>query len=249
MDLSCIQFSKRLLARMAASGASRDQRLGMKMRTPHSAKLLQTVPAGRYIHRPAGTVRCTRMAELASNTISPARERILEAAERVVGEVGAARMTLDGVAQAAGVSKGGLLYHFPSKESLLGALAKRYVDNMADCVARARDDVEETEGRDLKACIVGILAQQPRAKIVGMGAAMFAAAANDLTLLEVIRERIAQYTRQIENSNVDFARAAVVTLAIDGLMMRESLRISSFTEEQRERVVQQLLQIAEEAYR
>lgn len=189
------------------------------------------------------------MAELASNTISPARERILEAAERVVGEVGAARMTLDGVAQAAGVSKGGLLYHFPSKESLLGALAKRYVDNMADCVARARDDVEETEGRDLKACIVGILAQQPRAKIVGMGAAMFAAAANDLTLLEVIRERIAQYTRQIENSNVDFARAAVVTLAIDGLMMRESLRISSFTEEQRERVVQQLLQIAEEAYR
>ena len=33
-------------------------------------------------------------------------------------------MTLDVVAQAAGVSKGGLLYHFPSKESLLGALAQ-----------------------------------------------------------------------------------------------------------------------------
>jgi hypothetical protein len=82
-----------------------------------------------------------------------------------------------------------------------------------------------------------------------MGAALFAAAANDLALLEVIRERIAQYTSQIESSNVDFARAAVVTLAIDGLMMRESLRISCFTEEQRERVVQQLLQIAEEAYR
>ena len=62
--------------------------------------------------------------------ISPARERILEAAERVVGDVGAARMTLDVVAQAAGVSKGGLLYHFPSKESLLGALAKRYVEGM-----------------------------------------------------------------------------------------------------------------------
>jgi hypothetical protein len=70
-----------------------------------------------------------------------------------------------------------------------------------------------------------------------------------LTLLEVIRERTAQYTKQLESSNVDFARAAVVTLAIDGLMMRESLRISCFTEEQRERVVQQLLQIADEAYR
>lgn len=189
------------------------------------------------------------MAELASN-ISPARERILEAAERVVGEVGAARMTLDGVAQAAGVSKGGLLYHFPSKESLLSALAKRYMESMTDCIEQAKSGGGAADGRDLKACIVGILEQQPRAKIVGMGAALFAAAANDLTLLEAIRERKAQFTKQlVESSNVDFARAAVVMLAIDGLIMRESLRISSFTEEQRERVVQQLLQIADEAYR
>ncbi len=144
------------------------------------------------------------MAELASNTMSPARERILEAAERVVGDVGAARMTLDGVAQAAGVSKGGLLYHFPSKESLLGALAKRYVESMTDCVEQAKSGTGETDGRDLKACIVGILEQQPRAKIVGMGAALFAAAANDLTLLEVIRERIAQYTKQLRQQQCGF---------------------------------------------
>ena len=189
------------------------------------------------------------MVELASAAVTPVRERILEAAERVVGELGAARMTLDGVAQAAGVSKGGLLYHFPSKEALFGALAKRYVENMDDCVAQAKSGVGETDGRDLKACIVGILEQQPRAKIVGMGAALFAAAANDLTLLDMIRDRIAQYMQQIENSNVDFARAAIVTLAIDGLIMRESLRISSFNEVQRERVVRQLLDIADEAYR
>ena len=187
------------------------------------------------------------MAELASN-VTPARERILEAAERVVGDVGAARMTLEGVAQAAGVSKGGLLYHFPTKEALLGALAKRYVEGMVDCVEQAKG----TSGaNDLRACIVGILdpQQQQRAKVRGMGAALFAAAANDLTLLEGIRERIAHFMRQLEDSNVDFARAAIVTLAIDGLIMRESLRISSFTDEQRQRVVEQLLQIADEAYR
>jgi AcrR family transcriptional regulator len=189
------------------------------------------------------------MVELASAVVSPVRERILEAAERVVGDVGAARMTIDGVAHAAGVSKGGLLYHFPSKEALLGALAKRYVEGMMDCVEQAKSGTGETEGRDLKACIVGILEQQPRAKMLGMGAALFAAAANDLALLEVIRERIAQYTRQLETSNLNFARAAIVTLAIDGLMMRESLRISSFTDEQREQVVKELLKIADEAYR
>ena len=66
------------------------------------------------------------MAEIAS-AVSPARERILEAAERVVGDVGAARMTLEGVAQAAGVSKGGLLYHFPTKEALTEAMIERLV--------------------------------------------------------------------------------------------------------------------------
>lgn len=158
-------------------------------------------------------------------------------------------MTLDGVAQAAHVSKGGLLYHFPSKEALLSALAQRYVESMANCVEQAKIHMGEIDDRDLKSRIVGILEQQPRAKMRGMGAALFAAAANDPTLLEVIRTRIAQHMKQIENSDVDFARAAIVTLAIDGLMMRESLRISSFTDEQRGRVVQQLLQIADEAYR
>ena len=120
----------------------------------------------------------------------PARERILEAAERVVAEVGAARLTLDLVAQAAGVSKGGLLYHFPSKESLLGALAQRYVQSMEQCIEAAKSGISEHEhGRDLKACIVGILGSDPRSK--AMGAALLATAANDLTLLEVIRERLA----------------------------------------------------------
>jgi hypothetical protein len=38
-------------------------------------------------------------------------------------------------------------------------------------------------------------------------------------------------------------------LAIDGLMMRESLRISPFTDQQREQVVRALMKIADESYR
>ena len=37
-------------------------------------------------------------------------------------------MTLDAVAQRAEVSKGGLLYHFPSKEALLQAMLARLCD-------------------------------------------------------------------------------------------------------------------------
>ncbi|MBB6095286.1 AcrR family transcriptional regulator [Povalibacter uvarum] len=179
--------------------------------------------------------------------VGSARERVLEAAERVVTEVGAARLTLDAVSHAAGVSKGGLLYHFPSKESLLTALAQRYVDSMQGCIDTAKGSLEDQNGRDLKACILGILGSDPRLK--AMGAVLLATAANDLTLLEVIRERVAEHTRELAASGGNFARAAVVMLAIDGLKMRESLRISAFTPEQRETIVKELLTLADEAYR
>jgi AcrR family transcriptional regulator len=181
------------------------------------------------------------------SSVGSARERILEATERVITEVGAARLTLDGVAQAAGVSKGGLLYHFPSKESLLGALAQRYVDSMEQCIKAARGELQECSSRDLKACILGVLGSDPRSK--AMGAVLLATAANDLALLEVIRERIAENTAEIEATSTDFARAAIVSLAVDGLKMRESLRISPFTEAQREEIVKELLKMADEAYR
>ena len=87
----------------------------------------------------------------------------------------------------------------------------------------------------------------PRLK--AMGAVLLATAANDLTLLEVIRERVAEHTRELAASGGNFARAAIVMLAIDGLKMRESLRISAFSAEQREQIVNELLQLAEEAYR
>ena len=44
--------------------------------------------------------------------------QIIQAALSVAAEKGAGKVTLDSVAKAAGVSKGGLIYHFSSKEAL-----------------------------------------------------------------------------------------------------------------------------------
>ena len=53
------------------------------------------------------------------------RDRILDALEKLLLVSGVAQVTLEGVAAEAGVSKGGLLYHFPSKEALLAAMVRR----------------------------------------------------------------------------------------------------------------------------
>ena len=48
-----------------------------------------------------------------------ARERVLDAFESILVEHGERTATLDAVAESAGVSKGGLLYHFGSKQALV----------------------------------------------------------------------------------------------------------------------------------
>jgi AcrR family transcriptional regulator len=53
------------------------------------------------------------------------RERLLDAAEKVVARDGVANLTLDAVAREGGVSKGGLLYHFPSKSALITSVVER----------------------------------------------------------------------------------------------------------------------------
>ncbi len=68
--------------------------------------------------------------------MASSRDRILDAYEDVLAVEGERYATLDAVAAKAGVSKGGLLYHFPSKDRLACALCDRLL-------ALAADDVEE----------------------------------------------------------------------------------------------------------
>lgn len=54
-----------------------------------------------------------------------ARDKVLDAFEQLLIENGERETTLDAVARAAGVSKGGLIYHFNSREALIEGLLRR----------------------------------------------------------------------------------------------------------------------------
>lgn len=73
---------------------------------------------------------------------SDTRNRILDSLERLLLEQSVAQVTLEAVAAHAQVSKGGLLYHFPSKEALLAGMVRRLGERsdqqLADAVASGR---------------------------------------------------------------------------------------------------------------
>ncbi|QIP87289.1 TetR/AcrR family transcriptional regulator [Streptomyces sp. Tu 2975] len=56
------------------------------------------------------------------------RDRLLDAVERLLVKGGVDAVRLDAVAAEAGVSKGGLLHHFPSKRALVEGVVQRLVD-------------------------------------------------------------------------------------------------------------------------
>ncbi|GAA2574988.1 TetR family transcriptional regulator [Actinomadura fulvescens] len=83
-----------------------------------------------------------------------ARDRILAATLRLIGEQGIGAVTNRAVARAAGVSLGSLTYHFPSQTDLLRESLQTFVDSeiarITAYVARLRDSgVSPDEAADL----------------------------------------------------------------------------------------------------
>ncbi|QFG25537.1 TetR/AcrR family transcriptional regulator [Actinomadura sp. WMMB 499] len=69
-----------------------------------------------------------------------ARDQILSATLRLIGEQGIGAVTNRAVAKAAGVSLGSLTYHFPSQDALLREALQTYVDlEIARITARVAD--------------------------------------------------------------------------------------------------------------
>ncbi|WP_263298785.1 TetR/AcrR family transcriptional regulator [Leifsonia poae] len=67
-----------------------------------------------------------------------ARDRILDAFEELLTEQSERAATLDAVAARAGVSKGGLLYHFASKDAMVAGVLQRLEALVADDLERMR---------------------------------------------------------------------------------------------------------------
>jgi AcrR family transcriptional regulator len=83
---------------------------------------------------PAASVSSARSAATARS----ARDRILDAFEDLLAEQSERAATLEAVAARAGVSKGGLLYHFASKDALVDGVLERFAADLAEDIEHMR---------------------------------------------------------------------------------------------------------------
>jgi AcrR family transcriptional regulator len=174
-----------------------------------------------------------------------ARNAILDAAEAVVLQCGGAHLTFDAVAARARLSKGGLLYHFPSKDALMEGMLRRCVQRFADDAEAARSEFCGGPAADLKGLVQASCDDQGPSRQVN--ASMLAAVANNPKLLRPVLVANREVFENLARRKGSFARAAVVVLATKGLWLMETLDICPLTSRQRRQVVEELLSLAEEA--
>lgn len=146
------------------------------------------------------------------------KEALLDSAEAVLFEQGTQALTLTAVADRAGVSKGGLLYHFPTKDALVRAMVARVIEEFDDLIASyAASYGEGTPGAYTRAYVEAtfeILTGEARA--YRRWSAITAAAA-DPGQAEPLNEAMRRWHGRAPADDPDPGIAMIVRLAAEGL--------------------------------
>ncbi len=167
------------------------------------------------------------------------REDLLQAAESIVVEYGSAHLTLDAVAARAGVSKGGLIYHFPSKDSLLAAMIDRTREKSAEARSRATEARPEGPFQALEGEILGQM--QLHLEHEQINAGMLAVMANSPHLLTDFREDFKARFHRLVSDQDDPDQAAVLLLATYGMWLLRLLKLSPIDPEEYGAMTQAIL--------
>lgn len=164
---------------------------------------------------------------------------LLDAALDLIAERGVAELTYDALAERAGVSKGGLLYHFESKEMLMGALAERLIERYAEARRKTTESLPDTPSRELKGYAIASMHNRSKADRASARLRM-----SGLYDSRPGKEYCAKRFGEI-SEGVGFDRAAIVHLAVEGLWYMELAGVSPFSAMERRRIVMKLLSLAD----
>lgn len=167
---------------------------------------------------------------------TPSVDRICQAAVRVASRDGLLSMTLDNVAKEAGISKGGVMYHFPTKELLMTAMMKFFGERAERMLmSRIADDPEPRMrwARAMLGCLFpeadissessspdeANTADLPPEILHQFMLATLAAAANNPGLFAPMRELGQRMRDRLLSDPEDGLDQLLVWLAVDGLFL------------------------------
>ncbi|OAI43404.1 hypothetical protein AYO41_01950 [Verrucomicrobia bacterium SCGC AG-212-E04] len=157
------------------------------------------------------------------------RDRLLDAAASLVPRRGAGELTLDAVAEHAGVSKGGLLYHFPSKDALIQAMIARMVDAF-NFELQAQIAKEPAGPGRITRAIIKVGFDHPKEmlqKEEKLRRALLAAVSSKPSLLEPVRVNFRRWRNELEKDGLSKGVSLLALAVMDGVCFWKMFQMHS----------------------
>ena len=170
------------------------------------------------------------------------KNAILDALERVIARQGLAATTIEAVAAEAGVSKGGLFYHFASKRDLLLRLMDRYHNHFFALRGEIVETLPDTPNRLMKASLLASL-RHPAKYNTNIG--------NVIALMDDVelRERVSAMKKSVfEEITANSKRPELIALAflaVDGLWVMDMVGGGHYNPEFQQKIVDELMRLVD----
>ena len=150
------------------------------------------------------------------------REGLLEIAEGIVRSEGATGLTIDALARAAGISKGGVQYSFSTKDDLVRGLIERWTHQFDALLG----EIDGVPPADLVRRYIAVMRTSQAAMNAKMAGLMIAYIQNPQNVLET-RQWYRSMFERLGGGASDAQAARVALLAVEGLFL---LRITGIDE-------------------
>ena len=170
-------------------------------------------------------------------------DRLLEAALNLLSRQNINSLTLDNVAKEAGVSKGGLLHHFRSKEALIEGLLNYLFTSFEARVQHYYDAETDRSGRWLRAYIYASFEEDHLP--LELTNFLLSAINENTSLLTRVQTFYTHWANRLLNDGIPPARAMIIHQATDAYWIDRSLQITPDTLVPQADLINELLRLTE----
>lgn len=170
------------------------------------------------------------------------RNKILDAAERVALRDGGGHITLGAVAVEAGLSKGGVLYHYPGKDALVRGMVERLIEQNDAGMERLAAADPEPRGRALRSYLGVAFPEHGAgsAKINQVAAVLLTAVLTNPELLDPVRRHSRRTMKRLLADGLPAPLVHMLRLAAEGLWMADTLGLPGPEGEARRATIHEL---------
>jgi AcrR family transcriptional regulator len=173
-----------------------------------------------------------------------AREKLMRAMLDIVGDEGAAALTYDSLVARSGLTRGGVMYHFPSKESMLQGLVEHYMQQELGKVQARWESYGKTVDGLLRAELE--CAREADQNDQHVSVSLLPVILQSPAMMANIRHVVEGRYTQLDEATAGFEQAAIALLVIDAFEMSKAFGFNLMPEHKRQAILKRLLRQVDE---